>query len=102
MLVEVEQQIRTALAGPHHSAKKPPNMQQTIADPRVRTVTRSHLSMRTERLAEELVFVALAAPEIEPGVWVLPEAPLTACTETEEEGIIRKISCERRCGRTYR
>lgn len=71
-------------------------MQQTIVDPRVRTVTRSHPSMRTERLAEELVFVALAAPEVEPGVWVLPEAPLTACTETEEEDIICKIGYERR------
>lgn len=77
-------------------------MQQTIADPRVRAVTRSHPSMRAERLAEELVFVALAAPEVEPGVWVLPEAPLTACTEIKEEDIVRKIGYGRRCGRTYR
>ena len=69
-------------------------MQQTIVDPRVRTVTRSHPPMRTERLAEELTFVALAAPEVEPGVWVLTAVPLTACTETEEEDTVRKIGLQ--------
>lgn len=50
--------------------------------------------MRIERPPEELVFVALAAPEAEPGVWV-PEAPLTAWTDTEDDKAC-KIGCKRR------
>ena len=54
-------------------------MKQTAADPKVSTVTWPHPSIRTERrLAEELVFVAFVAPEVESGVWVPPEAPVTA------------------------